>query len=597
MPPILRQMRWQIAAVYTLLIVCTLAGLASVLYGQTRSTYLRTLETGIIGQAYLVAELADAAAAEADGVQLEALVDRLGQQIGARVTLIGLDGAIVADSLLPPERYASRVDRPEVVAALEGGFGETQRYSTTTGDERFYVAVPFERDDAAAGVVRLGVPLTTIAANQAEIALAVLAAALLAVIISFLLAVLIARLTTQPLLELRAMAERLAAGELDTQAPVPPSEEVGALARSFNLMASRLRQLVDAQAEERERLATILATMHDGILILDAEQRVTLANQAAAEVLALSRPPPFPLSELSVGPAILDAARATQGGGLRNGHLAEGARLIEELTPQTSGRSLRAIITRLGERSAPQTLVMLQDLTELRQVERSRRVLLTNITHDLRTPLASLQALLDALVDGAIDDPATARDFLARMDVEVQGLGRLVDEFLELSRIELGQITLHLAPESLPELLHTVAARMEAQAHQKGVSIAVEASASLPQLELDRDRIVQVLLNLLQNALSFTAAGGWIRVTARAGGGEVIVAVQDTGVGIAAADLPHIFDRFYKADSSRSDGGVGLGLAIARHLVERHAGRIWAESQPGQGTTVSFALPTRLALR
>ncbi|HMQ33788.1 MAG TPA: ATP-binding protein, partial [Chloroflexaceae bacterium] len=274
-----------------------------------------------------------------------------------------------------------------------------------------------------------------------------------------------------------------------------------------------------------------------------------------------------------------------------NGRPPGAARLIEELTPPVSGRSLRAIVTSLGDSASPQTLVMLQDLTELRRAERSRRILLTNVTHDLRTPLASLQALVDTLVDGAVEDPATAQDFLARMDVEIQGLSRLVDEFLELSRIELGQITLQTAPQDVPELLRAVAGRMEAQARQKGVSIIIEPRAALPQVALDRARVEQVLLNLLQNALSFTPAGGTITLRATPRDREVAIAVRDTGVGIAPADLPHIFDRFYKADPARSDGGVGLGLAIARHLVERHDGRIWADSRPGQGTTVTFALP------
>lgn len=463
---VLRQMRWQIAAGYTLLIVCTLAALATVLYILTSSTYLRTLETGIAGQAYLVAALVEAAPPAADSAHFDALVDEVGRELAARVTLISPEGRIFADSVLPPDRYTTRSDRPEVQEALQSGFGDVQRHSNTTGDERFYVAVPFERGGAVVGIVRLAVPLTTIAATQAQIELAVLAAALIAVVVAIVLAVLIARHTTRPLLELRGMAERLAAGRLDAQVPVPAGEEVGALATSFNQMASRLRR-----------------------------------------------------------------------------------------------------------------------------GEQSRRVLLTNITHDLRTPLASLQALLDALVDGALDDPPTARDFLGRMDIEVQSLGRLVDEFLELSRIELGQITLQLAPEDVGELLHTVAGRMEAQASQKGVQIGVDAPCPLPTIALDRGRIEQVLLNLLQNALSFTPAGGSITMEARAQERELIVAVRDTGVGIAADHLPHIFDRFYKADPSRSDGGVGLGLAIARHLVERHGGSIWAESRPGQGTTVCFTLP------
>jgi signal transduction histidine kinase/CHASE3 domain sensor protein len=363
----------------------------------------------------------------------------------------------------------------------------------------------------------------------------------------------------------------------------------GVLVASFNQMTANLHQLINTQAREHEHLATILATMHDGILILDTDNQVTLANRAAAEVLALAKQAPFPIDDLAVGPAILDAVQATRvpPGGNTTG-------LIDELTP-APGRSLRAIATHLGDHTDAQTLVLLQDLSELRRAERSRRMLLTNITHDLRTPLASLQALLDALVDGAIDDREAAGDFLERMDVEVQSLRHLADEFLELSRIELGQLLMRRSPADLSELLHMVAARMEAQAGQRGVPIAVETADPLPQVDIDRSRIEQVVLNLLQNALTYTPAGGRISVSARACDSEVVVAVQDTGIGIEADHLLHIFERFYKADPSRSDGGVGLGLAIVKHLIEHHNGRIWAESTPGRGTTITFALPTGAA--
>lgn len=590
MASLLTQMRWQIAAAYTLLIMLILAGLAAVQYALMRDNYLRTLERGLVGQAYLVAELTESLGADASPERLDAVIDAVARQLSARVTLINPEGRMIADSLLPREQYASRLDRPEIAGALEGGFGESQRYSRTTQDDRFYVAVPFGSGDAVAGIVRVGVPIALITTAQAQIGLAVGATALLAAAVSFALAVPIAGRTTRPLLELRAMAERLAGGDLDVRVPLPPGEEVGALAKSFNQMAGRLRRLVDAQAREQERLVTILATMHDGILILDADGQASLVNRAATEMLGLEAAAPFPIAALAAGPAILRAAQTAH-----DPQVAERTQLIDELAPPQPGRSLRAIVTPLGDQAHPQALVLIQDLTELRRAERSRRLQLTNITHDLRTPLASLQALLDALVDGAIDDPETARDFLARMDVEVQGLSRLVNEFLELSRLELGQAPIRRAPTDIADLLREVAERMAAQASQKGVQLSLSAAPDLPCVPADRGRIQQVLLNLLQNAVTYTPGGGAITLVAQARRDEVVVLVCDTGIGIASAHLPHIFDRFYKADPSRSDGGVGLGLSIARHLVEHHGGRIWAESTLGRGTTIAFALPTNPA--
>ncbi len=469
----LRQMRWQIASAYTLLILLALAGLAAALYAVTRDTYQRTLEAGVAGQARLVAALADSVPPDGADASLVPLVADLGRQIQARVTLIDAQGQILANSLLPPERYTDQHDRPEVAAALASGLGETARYSTATGDDRFYVAVPFGQAGGLHGVARVGVLLATIAAAQAQIGLAVLAAAVLAALLAVGLAVLIARRTTRPLRDLGAMAERLAAGDLRVQVPIPDGVEVAALAQSFNQMASQLRRQIDART----------------------------------------------------------------------------------------------------------------------RAEHARRLLLANITHDLRTPLASLQALLDTLADGAIDEPAVAHDFLDRMGTEVHGLSRLVDEFLDLSRIELGQVVLTRTPTAPGALLHTVAARMEAQARQRRVRITVAPAESLPLIAVDAGRMSQVLLNLLQNALAATPPGGQITLGARAEGDTLLITVQDTGGGIAPDDLPHIFERFYKADPSRSGGGSGLGLAIAKHLVERHGGSIAAESTLGVGTTLTISLP------
>lgn len=589
MGKLLRQLRWQIAAAYTLLILLALGGLGSVLFVVTRTAYQRTLEAGVAGQARLVAALVENLATQRADVALESFVDELGRTLDARVTVIDASGRIQADSLIPPERYADQRVRPEVAAALDSGVGETARYSTATGDERFYVAVPIGADTMTRGVARVGVPLATIAAAQTQIGLAVFVAVLLAAAVAVVLAVLVARRTTRPLRELGAMAGRLAAGDLDVRVPIPPDAEVAALAESFNQMASRLRQQIDARSRESERLTAILATMDDGILILDPDTRVTLANRAARDYLALSEQPPFAMRSVAGGVALAEASHAL----LATPSAAQVT--VDELRSLPSDRALRAIVTRLGEPRMPQTLIVLQDLTELRRAERSRRTLLANITHDLRTPLASLQALLDALADGAIDEPNLARDFLDRMGTEVAGLSRLVQDFLELSRIEQGELKLELTPASPALLLAAAAARIEAQAHQRGIAVVTETKSLLPAVLVDVSRIEQVLLNLLQNALAATGREGLITLSATAAAACVELTVSDTGSGIATADLPHIFERFYKADTARSGGGTGLGLAIARHLVEHHGGELTVESTPGIGSRFTIRLPAARA--
>jgi len=583
----LRSMRWRIASAYIVLIVSTLALLALILIQLLRTTYVRTLEAGLAGQARLVATITGDPPATAPSAALASMVDQLHEQLGARVTLIAADGTVLADSFQSPSANGNLLDRPEVRDALALGQGANERNSVATGDEMFYVAVPFGPLGKPRGVARVGVPLTQIAQAQARLGLTVLATALLAAAITLVLAVLIARRTTRPLLELRSMAARLAGGDLDVQVPIPPDEEVAALAQDFNLMASRLRQLLVAVETERQRLSTILATMADGILLLGPNDTVTLANRAAAQLVGISSDTlPVALAALPIGSALRSAVQALDARPSAGESL-----VVEDVRGPSTQRSLRAVVTRVPMPAQDQMLIVLQDLTDLRRAEQARRAFLANISHDLRTPLASLQAMIETLQDGALEDRPAAEDFLRRMDDEVQGLNRLVREFLELTRIESGQLELAPSPTDVRALLAAAAARMAAQAQQRGDIIDLELPVELPVLHIDGARIEQVLLNLLQNALTFTPRSGRITLGAEVRGDQVAIWVRDTGMGIPPEDLPHIFERFYKADHARTGGGTGLGLAIAKHLVERHGGQIAATSQPAQGTIVTLSLP------
>jgi two-component system, OmpR family, phosphate regulon sensor histidine kinase PhoR len=583
----LRFMRWRIASAYIVLIVSTLALLALVFVQLLRTTYLRTLEAGLAGQARLVAAINNDPAATVASPTLATTVNQLHDQLDARVTLIAADGTVLADSFQSPAANGNLLDRPEVRDALALGQGANERNSVATGDEMFYVAVPFGPRDAPTGVARVGVPLTMIAQAQTRLVLTVLATALLAAAITLALAVLIARRTTRPLLELRSMAARLAGGDLEVQVPIPPDEEVAALAQDFNLMASRLRQLLAAIDTERQRLSTVLATMADGILLLGSNATVTLINHAATQLVGISSDAlPVELAALPIDSSLLSVVQA-----LDRRPSDDQSIVVNEVVVPTTQRSLRAVVTRVPTPAQGQTLIVLQDLTDLRRAEQARRAFLANISHDLRTPIASLQAMIETLQDGALDDRAAAEDFLRRMDDEVQGLNRLVREFLELTRIESGQLELAPSPTDLWSLLAAAAARMAAQSQQRGDTIDLALPMRLPVLNIDGARIEQVLLNLLQNALSFTPRGGRITLGAELRGDQVAIWVRDTGTGISPDDLPHIFERFYKADHARTGGGTGLGLAIAKHLVERHGGQIGAISQPGHGTTVTFSLP------
>jgi two-component system phosphate regulon sensor histidine kinase PhoR len=250
---------------------------------------------------------------------------------------------------------------------------------------------------------------------------------------------------------------------------------------------------------------------------------------------------------------------------------------------------LGAIVTPFqGE---PGCLVLIQDLTELRKLETIRRDFIANLSHELRTPITSLKALTETLRDGAIEQPSVAKDFLDKMNAEVDRLAQMVQEMGDLSRIESGEAPLQRRPVNIADVVVRAVERLKMQSERAGLRPETRIASGLPQVSADEGRVEQALLNLIHNAIKFTPPGGRIDVTARVDGNNLLVSVSDTGVGISPDDLPRVFERFYKADRARAGGGTGLGLAIAKHIVEAHGGRIWAESVEGKGSTFSFTLP------
>ena len=252
---------------------------------------------------------------------------------------------------------------------------------------------------------------------------------------------------------------------------------------------------------------------------------------------------------------------------------------------------LQAVTTPILSGGDWASLAVFHDLSEVRRVEQVRRDFIANVSHELRTPLAAIKSVIETLEGGAKDDPVSAADFLSRADSEVDRLVQMVEELLELSRLESGDIPLARAPLDIPLILRNAVNRLSRQAQRAGVDLTLTVEDGLPPATGDAEMLERVVINLIHNAVKFTPAGGAIRVRGTRADGTIEISVSDTGVGILPEDLPRIFERFYKADRSRGGGGTGLGLAVARHAIEAHGGTISAESRPGEGSTFTFTIP------
>jgi two-component system phosphate regulon sensor histidine kinase PhoR len=385
---------------------------------------------------------------------------------------------------------------------------------------------------------------------------------------------------------LTSVVEQIAGGDLNARIRSLSSGEIGQLARAFNRMADKLQTEMIKRARQKDRLNTVLHALNDGVLIVNRHGEVRLLNPAAERLLHIK-------AEHALDHTVTQAVRDHRIVEVYSRCLQSGQEEVAMLELE-GGRVLRVVATPYLKGRQRGHVLILQDLTRLHQLQTVRHDFISNISHELRTPLASLRALVDTLADGALEDPPAANRFLYRMEVEVDALTQMVEELFELARIESGQTPLRLCAMPAAAAIGAGAERLRPQAERAHVDLQIDLWENLPEVVVDPDRIQQVVTNLVHNAIKFTPAGGSIRVSACAetASDELLVTVQDTGVGIAPDDLPRIFERFYKADRARSGGGTGLGLAIAKHIVQAHGGRIWAESTPGKGSTFFFSLPT-----
>ncbi|MFT3890838.1 MAG: ATP-binding protein [Anaerolineales bacterium] len=351
------------------------------------------------------------------------------------------------------------------------------------------------------------------------------------------------------------------------------SSAITSLISTFDLRLSTL----DA---ERARLATVLDQITDGVLIADAQGIVQFANPAAGRLFQASEPVNRSLAEVIRNHQLVETWRRCQQ-----------TRQMQSESVELPTRHQYLQLVVIPDQHSSGSLLLVQDLTRIRRLETVRRDFISNLSHELRTPLASLKALTETLLDGALDDPPAARRFTDQIQVEVDALTQMVTELLELSRIESGRFSLELKPVSPFELLDSASQRMQLQAERAGLTLRVECADNLPKIKIDSQRLEQVLVNLIHNAVKFTRAGGEIVLIAEPEPGVVRFAVRDTGIGIPAEDVSRIFERFYRVDKSRAGSGTGLGLSIAKHIVEAHGGKIWAESVEGKGSAFYFTMP------
>jgi two-component system phosphate regulon sensor histidine kinase PhoR len=527
-------------------------------------------------------------AGDVDPEELHAGLRRLRLEGGIRVTVIRPSGEVIADTAAdaPMENHGGR---PEILAAAAGGRGSDARRSATTGWTTLDVARRLQQGSATLGFLRVAAPLESVEQEVAVLRNSLLVGGLGILLLGLAASGLIARRIARPLEEMERRATAFAAGDLEGRLAPEGPDEVARLASALNRMADHIRERIAAEHHVRGDLEAVLAGTPDGVLAVDAGERILFMNAGAARLLSLPAP-------LAAGATLWEAVRFPELERILRGALAGGRPDPRDASsPGQDGRTLEISAAPLA--AGKGVVALLRDVTEVRRLERIRMDFVANVSHELRTPLAGIAGAIETLEDGGLD-PVERRRFheIARRNAE--RMRALVSDLLDLSALEAEERALPLEPLPLDRVVRACAASLGDLASRCQVTLAVEPP---PKGDLTvaghPRRLEQAILNLAENALKYTPAGGKVTMRILDRGGELSVEVQDTGIGIPEAALPRIFERFYRVDPSRSRGvgGTGLGLAIVKHVARAHRGRIEVRSVEGAGSTFILTLPRAAA--
>lgn len=578
-------LRLRLSVPFVALVAAVLLGLSLFMGSQTRQIYLDRLTDQLAAQAFLIG---DSVSRSIDGgastAEVADLVTSLGTRVDSRITIIDANGTVLADTESAPDTMENHASRPEIAEARREGLGTSSRHSRTVGRDFLYVAVPVE---GAPGLVsRVAVPMDGINATVARVQRLIMAAAAAAVALSIAIAWFISGKLARPLDDLRHQAHAVARGDLAARVVPVETHELAEVGHAFNTMTEELQTSLDALDRTRVRLEAVLSGLADGVILTDADGLVLRLNSAAEQLLEIDE-------ATAIGRPFVQVCRDHELQHLLRSAL-EGATSPEATIEHGLNRRILLTTAQVVEGTRERLgLVVLRDISELRRLELVRREFVANVSHELRTPLTSIRALVETLESGAVDDERVAMDFLGRIVGEVNRLTALVEDLLDLARLEAGRSPLRLEWIDPGELVQVGADRMRPQLERAGLTMSVTRDDHLSPIKVDRARIEQVLINLIHNAIKFTPSGGEVKLDISQREGVTRISVADTGVGIAREEQARLFERFYKSDKARRSEGTGLGLAIAKHIVQAHGGEISVESDVGAGATFRFTLPRK----
>ena len=524
--------------------------------------------------------------------QLDNVCKKLGRAGDGRirVTVILLSGKVLGDSDEDPAFMEDHSNRREIIDALKEGFGWSVRLSPTLGIKMMYVAKPIKQQGEAVAVVRTAIPANTIDQARRDIRTKILWAGLAIAICAAGLSLAISRRISRPIVRMEEIAQHFAEGRLDLRVPIPATIELGALAKALNEMARQLHNRILMITDQRNELETILSSMVEGVVAVDGQGHIVSVNKAAADLLSIeaSQVQGRNVEEVIRNVDFQQFVKKT----LESEKLTE----AEISLPAEGGRFFRlhgaSLADTKGGRSG--AVIVLNDMTQVRRLENIRRDFVANVSHELRTPVTSIRGFVEAMLDGAINEPQQANRYLHIIAKHSDRLNAIIEDLLSLSRLEEDEQRRKVSFETvaLRPVLESAMELSNPKAVQKQMTINLNCDDQI-EAAINAALLEQAVVNLVDNAVKYSQPGGHVRITVRRTDDQIDLAVEDDGCGIEKKHLSRIFERFYVVDKGRSRrlGGTGLGLAIVKHIARVHGGSVTVESTPGMGSTFTIHLP------
>ena len=574
------------------IILVTLVVTSLVLSWLFSSFYFYTKERELISQGEQIAGLLNTYLGEqADRGTIDLLTARslrAGQD--TRVMIIGRE-VLDAAANPPPGPYPLPLpflEPADGFKLLQGRAITWQRELPRSNQTILTAAVPFTNKEQVAGAILLSTPVADIRATISAVRRLILYSAGVAILLAIIPAYHLSRSISRPIKQMSALTVEMAKGNFRLQIPVTSRDEIGMLAENFNRLGVELEQTINNLSREKAQSENILSNLAEGVIATDLAGRTTLINPAAGRLLGLDQE-----AALNRDLAVFEGCGEL--GALFRAVIETGEHRSGEFDLPAKKIVLFALAAPLRGRDGIVygAVGVIKDVTEARKLEQLRRDFIADVSHEIRTPLTSIQGFTEALLDEVAADRAVQEEYLKVIHQESLRLGRLVNELLDLARLESGRVSWDLNPIDVPELFAGVLLKLKPQLEEKNLSVEQEIPSGLPLLPGNEERIEQVVINLVQNAIRFSPSGGVIKLRASFSEREATISVSDQGPGIPEEDLPHIWERFYRVEKSRSRalGGTGLGLAIVRQIVELHGGKVSVDSREGAGSTFSFTLP------